>query len=228
MLKLAVLVSGSGSNLQAMLDRKAQGLLDVDFRLVLSNKADANGLERARTAGIPALAIDHRQFPDREAFDTAMVAAIQDHGADAVALAGFMRMLTPTFLHAFPGRVLNIHPALLPSFPGIHGQRDAAVYGVTIAGCTVHLVDEQMDHGPIIIQAALPVPSGADGETLAARILAWEHRIYPQALQWLAQGRLRLEGRHVRVEGPSCPDAARAPGSHCGEALVHPPLEPGF
>ena len=222
MLNLAVLVSGSGSNLQAMLDRKAQGLLDVDFRLVLSNKADAYGLERARAAGVPTLAIDHRQFPDREAFDAAMVAAIRDHGADTVALAGFMRLLTPTFLNAFPGRVLNIHPALLPSFPGARGQQDAAAYGVTIAGCTVHLVDEQMDHGPIVIQAAVPVPPGADGEALAARILTWEHRIYPQALQWLAQGRLRLEGRHVRIDGLAATPAA---GS---EALVSPPLEPGF
>ncbi|GAB7082007.1 phosphoribosylglycinamide formyltransferase [Megalodesulfovibrio paquesii] len=222
MLKLAVLISGSGSNLQAMLDRKAQGALDVDFRLVLSNNPKAQGLERARQAGVPALALDHRQFSSREAFDAAMVAAIREHGADTIALAGFMRLLTPVFLGAFPGRVLNIHPALLPAFPGARAQQDAAAYGVAIAGCTVHFVDEQMDHGPVVIQAAVPVAPGSDTDTLAADILTWEHRIYPQALQWLAQDRLRLDGRRVRLEPFS------TAGAPCAGALVHPPLEPGF
>lgn len=235
MLRAAVLLSGSGSNFQAMLDRKAEGRLDVDFRLCIANNPDAFGLERARQAGVTALAIDHREFDSREAFDAAMVAAIREHGADCIVLAGFMRRLTPTFLDAFPGRVINIHPALLPSFPGVHGQRDAAQYGVAIAGCTVHYVDEQIDHGPIIIQAAIPVLPGETEASLAPRILAWEHRIYPQALQWLATGRIRLEGRHVHVEGlmpeASCVQygSAPVPATHDAQfALVNPPLEAGF
>lgn len=229
-LPVAVLLSGSGSNFQAMLDRQAQGLLDVEFRLVLANNPGAFGLERARQAGIPALALDHRAFPSREAFDAAMVQALKDHGAEAVALAGFMRLLTPVFLDAFPGRVLNIHPALLPSFPGAHGQRDAAAFGVRLAGCTVHLVDELMDHGPVIIQAAIPVPPGLDEQELARRILRWEHRVYPQALQWLARGRLRVDGRQAVVEGAPAPEAMADPPRHVetGPALVYPPLEPGF
>ena len=187
-MRLAVLVSGSGSNLQAIIDKAESGALDADIRLVLSNRADAYGLERARRHKVPCLALEHGGYASREAFDQAMVDAIRASGADTVALAGFMRLLTPVFLAAFPGRVLNIHPALLPSFKGAHGQRDAAEYGVRLSGCTVHFVDEHMDHGPIIIQAAVPALADDDGETLGSRILALEHRVYPQALQWLAQG----------------------------------------
>lgn len=222
-LPIAVLVSGSGSNLQALIDRVESGALEARIALVLSNKPDAYGLERARKHGIPALCIPHREYADRTEFDRAMIRAIREAGAQAVVLAGFMRMLTPEFLQAFAGRVLNIHPALLPSFPGVHGQRDAAEYGVTLAGCTVHFVDELMDHGEVVIQAAVPAYPDDDGQSLGERILACEHRILPQAVQWLAQGRIQVEGRKVRVAPANVPKAAPP-----ANALVNPPLELGF
>ncbi|MFO7598106.1 MAG: phosphoribosylglycinamide formyltransferase [Desulfocurvibacter africanus] len=224
-LNLAVLISGSGSNLQCIIDRVASGALHADIRLVVSNRSEAFGLERARKAGIPTVVLPHGNYLDREDFDRALIAAIRDHGADAVAMAGFMRMVTPMFLQTFPGRVLNIHPALLPSFPGTHGQRDAAEYGVRIAGCSVHFVDEGMDSGPIIIQAAVPAFPTDNGETLGARILTMEHRIYPQALQWLSEGRLSVQGRKVFVA-----PAARSKAfiGEPGEYMVFPPLEEGF
>ncbi len=222
-LSIAVLVSGSGSNLQAIIDRIEAGVLDARIGLVLSNRPEAFGLERARKHDIPALALPHTDYPDREAFDAAMIRAIRQAGAEAVILAGFMRMLTPGFLAAFSGRVLNIHPALLPSFAGTHGARDAADYGVKIAGCTVHFVDEIMDHGPVVIQAAVPALAGDDGDALAGRILALEHRIYPQAIHWLAQGRLSVQGRKVHLAPTGVPLADVTLGS-----LVSPPLEQGF
>ncbi len=224
-LSLAVLVSGSGSNLQSLIDKIESGALDAEIKLVISNKSDAYGLERARKHGIAQLALDHRNYPTREAFDMRMVEAIGDAGADTVAMAGFMRLLTPQFLHAFPGRVLNIHPALLPSFPGLYGQRDANAYGVKISGCTVHFADEKMDHGPVVIQAAVPAMAGEDADALGTRILALEHRIYPQALQWLSAGRLRIQDRYVVLEDKEA-EVRRAPLT--GEYLVHPPLEEGF
>ncbi len=224
-LKLAVLVSGSGSNLQAIIDRAASGLLDAELRVVLSNQPEAFGLERARKAGVPALALSHGDYEDRAGFDQAMIEAIRGHGADAVAMAGFMRMVTPGFLRAFPGRVLNIHPALLPSFPGTHGQRDAADHGVRIAGCTVHFVDEGMDSGPIIIQAAVQALPTDTSETLGARILTMEHRIYPQALQWLSEGRLSVRGRKVFLAPARKPKAFLG---EPGEYMVSPALEQGF
>jgi phosphoribosylglycinamide formyltransferase-1 len=224
-LSLAVLVSGSGSNLQSIIDKIEAGALDARLELVFSNKPDAYGLERAKKHGVMAKAASHKDFPSREAFDRHMIQLIQDAGAEAVALAGFMRILSQPFLDAFPQRVLNIHPALLPSFAGAHGQGDAAEYGVKLSGCTVHFVDELMDHGPIIVQAAVPALPNEGREALAARILAMEHRVYPQALQWLATGRLRIEGRHVRLLDPASP-ARSAPLS--STALVNPPLEEGF
>ncbi len=224
-LNLAVLISGSGSNLQSIIDRVASGVLEADIRLVASNRPEAYGLERARKAGIPTVVLPHGDYPSREDFDRALIAAIRDHGADAVAMAGFMRMVTPKFLQSFPGRVLNIHPALLPSFPGTHGQRDAAEYGVRIAGCSVHFVDEGMDSGPIVIQAAVPALPTDNGETLGARILTMEHRIYPQALQWLSEGRLSAQGRKVFLAPAAHPKAFV--GDPC-EFLVFPPLEEGF
>lgn len=222
-LPIAVLLSGSGSNLQAIIDRIEAGVLDARITLVLSNKPDAYGLTRAKNHNIPTLCLEHAKFTDRESFDQAMVAAIKDSGAQAVVLAGFMRMLTPGFLAAFPGRVVNIHPALLPSFPGVHGQRDAADYGVTLAGCTVHFVDELMDHGEVVIQAAVPAYPDDDGDSLGERILALEHRILPQAVQWLAQGRIQVKGRKVHVT-PTGVKRAVPPAN----ALVNPPLEQGF
>lgn len=198
-MKLGVLISGSGTNLQAILDAVAEGRLDAEVRLVLSNRPKAGGLERARRAGVPALCISHKRFQTREAFEEAMVSALLEHGVEWVALAGFMRVLTSTLLRAFPGRVVNIHPALLPAFPGVDAQRQALEYGVKFSGCTVHFVDEGVDTGPIIGQAVVPVLEGDDVEALRARILEQEHRLYPQVLQLLAEGRVLREGRRTRV-----------------------------
>jgi len=222
-LPIAVLVSGSGSNLQALIDRVESGALEARIALVLSNKPDSYGLQRARAHGIPSLCIPHADYVDRLEFDRAMIRAIRDAGAETVVLAGFMRMLSAEFLKAFAGRVLNIHPALLPSFPGVRGQRDAADYGVTLAGCTVHFVDELMDHGEVVIQAAVPAYPDDDGDSLAERILALEHRILPQAVQWLAAGRIQVKGRKVHVT-PTGIQRATSPAN----ALVNPPLEQGF
>lgn len=224
-LSLAVLVSGSGSNLQSLIDRIEQGVLDAEIKVVLSNNPGAYGLTRASTHGIPSRALAHTEYASREAFDADLLRIIEAHHAEAVLLAGFMRILTPAFVQSFPGKLLNIHPALLPSFPGVHGQRDAAEYGVRISGCTVHVVDEAMDHGPIIIQAAVPAEPGEGGESLGARILKLEHRIYPQAVQWLAEGRLHIEGRQVRLAPAGRPPADLSGLPPC---LVHPPLEQGF
>jgi phosphoribosylglycinamide formyltransferase-1 len=217
---LGVLVSGSGSNLQAILDRVREGSLDADIRLVIANKPDALGLERAREAGIPTACVLHADFPQREDFDRELVRLLQEAGVEWVALAGFMRILTPAFLTPFAGRVVNIHPALLPACAGLHAQAQQAAHGVRLAGCTVHFVDEEMDHGPIIIQAAVPAFADDDGESLGGRILQMEHRIYPQALQWIAQGRVRVDGRQVRVDG-----AFRACSGSC---WTNPPLESPF
>jgi phosphoribosylglycinamide formyltransferase-1 len=198
---VAVLVSGSGSNLQAIIDASEAGEIPCRVSLVLSNKADAYGLERARRHGIPAEVVSHRDFATREEFDGRLVERVRASGADLVCLAGFMRVLTPVFLRAFPRRVLNIHPALLPSFPGIHGAKQALEYGVRFAGCTVHFVDEGVDTGPVVVQAVVPVHDGDTEETLAARILAQEHRIYPAAIRLFFGGRIRFDGRRVRIEG---------------------------
>jgi len=232
-LPIAVLVSGGGSNLQSIIDRVEQGVLDVDIKLVVSNKAGAYGLERAKKHNIPHTVLLHTDYASREAFDADMVKAINEAGVDAsgaVVLAGFMRIITPVFLSAFEDRVINIHPALLPSFPGAHGQADAAGYGVKISGCTVHFVDEKADHGPIIIQAAVPALPGETGDGLGPRILRLEHRIFPQALQWLAEGRLELDGRFVRLKPAGNPlaDQPLADVEQETRALVWPPLEQGF
>ena len=225
MLKLAVLCSGSGSNLQAILDRAKAGLLDADIRVVVCNVPGAKSLERAQTAGMPAVCLPHTDYVDRAAHDAAVVQVLKDHGVDTVAMAGYLRLVTPAFLDAFPGRVLNIHPALLPSFKGAHGQADAAGYGVRLSGCTVHFVDQDMDTGPIIIQAAVPALPTDTGDTLGARILALEHRIFPQALQWMAEGRLTVEGRKVFL-APS--NRAKGFVSTDCQYLVSPALEDGF
>jgi len=222
---VAVLISGSGSNLQAILDKAASGVLAADVRLVLSNRGDAYGLTRAAKCGIPTAVVAHGAYPCREAFDAALVAAIRNSGAEAVVLAGFMRMLGPAFVAAYAQRILNIHPALLPSFPGVHGQPDAARHGVKISGCTVHFVDEKMDHGPIVIQAAVPAHAEDDGKALGGRILALEHRIFPQAVHWLCTGRLSIAGRHVHLAPADVPPADM---SGVGPCLVNPPLEQGF
>ncbi len=222
-MKLALLASGSGSNVQAIVDAVARKSLHAELCLVASNKPDAPVLARAAKAGIPHLGLDHTSFASREAFDTALVAAIREHGADTVALAGYMRLLTPYFLSAFPNRVVNIHPAILPAFQGAHGIDDARAWGVKLTGCTVHFVDEEVDHGAVIIQAATWADPAEAQEQLEQRIHQLEHRIFPQALEWLASGRLRMDGRHTHVQAAGKPLAAPTPGS-----LVYPPLEEGF
>ncbi|MDY0262094.1 phosphoribosylglycinamide formyltransferase [Syntrophotalea acetylenica] len=199
-LRLGVLASGGGTNLQAIIDRCREGKLAAEVVLVLSNKPQAGALQRARSCGIPAVVVDHRHCPDREAFDRRMVDALRQAEVDLVILAGFMRILTPVFLSAFPQRIMNIHPGLLPAFPGIDAQRQALEYGVKLAGCTVHFVDPGVDTGPIIIQAAVSVLDDDDESSLARRILEQEHRIYPRAIQLYAEGRLRIEGRRVRID----------------------------
>jgi len=199
LLNIGVLVSGSGSNLQSILDACAAGKMKARVACVISNKADAFGLERARLAGIPALHLDHRAYSGRESYDEALVATLREFDVALVALAGFMRIITPVLLEAFPMAVMNIHPALLPAFPGLHAQRQALEYGAKVAGCTVHFVDPGTDTGPIIIQAAVPVAEDDTEHTLSARIQKEEHRIYPEAIRLFAEGRLDLNGRRVAV-----------------------------
>jgi phosphoribosylglycinamide formyltransferase 1 len=198
---VGVLISGAGTNLQAILDRAADGSLDCRIAVVVSNRAGAPGLQRAARAAIPTRVIDHRGFASREAFDAALVDALRAAGVELVVLAGFDRLVTRVLLDAFPNRILNIHPALLPAFKGLHAQRQALAYGVRIAGATVHFVDEAEDHGPIILQGAILVAPDDTEETLAQRILDVEHTIYPAAIQLFAEGRLVVEGRRVRIQG---------------------------
>ncbi|MEO7327341.1 MAG: phosphoribosylglycinamide formyltransferase [Minicystis sp.] len=200
---LGVLISGRGSNLAALLDAIAEGRLDARVRLVISNKADAAGLDHAKAAGVPTLVVPHGEYSDRASFDAALVAALREHGAEWVVLAGFMRLVTPVLLEAFPYRVVNIHPSLLPSFPGVDAQAQALAYGARITGCTVHLVDAGTDSGPILAQAAVPVLADDTRDTLAARILAQEHALLVRVLASLGAGRLRVgaseAGKRPRV-----------------------------
>ncbi|RLB59608.1 MAG: phosphoribosylglycinamide formyltransferase [Deltaproteobacteria bacterium] len=183
---VGVLISGRGSNLQAILDAIAADELAARVRVVISNRPKAAGLERAAAAGVPTQFIGHRQFPDRESFDAALVEALRAAQVSWVVLAGFMRILTPVFLDAFPNRVVNIHPALLPAFPGVDAQTQALAYGVRVTGCTVHLVNEGVDTGPVLAQAAVPVLQDDDHDSLAARILEQEHRLLVETLQRIA------------------------------------------
>jgi phosphoribosylglycinamide formyltransferase-1 len=198
---LGVLVSGSGTNLQAILDRVAAKRLDGRIAIVVSNRPGVRALERAAAAGVPSCVVDHRTFAQREAFDAAVVGKLREAGVELIVLAGFDRLVTRTLLEAFPQRVINIHPGLLPAFKGLHAQRDALEYGVKLAGATVHLVDEETDHGPIIVQGAVAVRPDDTEETLRDRILAVEHEIYPAAIQLFAEGRVEVRGRRVVVRG---------------------------
>jgi phosphoribosylglycinamide formyltransferase-1 len=199
---IGVLISGRGSNLEALLEAARRPGYPARVAVVISNEPAAAGLERAREAGVPALVLDHRQFRGREAHERAIVERLREHGVEWVCLAGYMRVLERELLSAYRGRVLNIHPALLPAFPGTHAQRQALRYGVRVSGATVHLVDEGIDTGPIVLQEAVPVLQEDSEETLAARILAVEHRLYPEAVALAVSGRLRLEGRRVTILPP--------------------------
>jgi len=187
--------------LKAIIERVAAGRLDCDIRVVVSNRREAAGLALAEGAGIPTRVIDHKAFGSRDDFDRALVDALRAAGVELVVLAGFDRLITKTFLDAFPLRIMNIHPALLPAFKGLHAQRQTAEYGVKIAGATVHFVDEHTDHGPIIVQGAVALQPDDSEEDVRARILAVEHEIYPRAIQLFAEGRLEVDGRRVRVRG---------------------------
>lgn len=201
--KLGVLVSGSGSNLQAIIDNIEKGILDAVIRIVISNNPDAYALQRCQRHNIKSIVLEHKSFPTREAFDKRAIEILQEEGVELVVMAGFMRLLSPLFFKAFPMRIMNIHPALLPSFPGIHVQKKAVEYGVRFSGCTVHFADEGMDTGPIIIQAVVPVYDDDTEETLASRILREEHRIYSEAIQYYAEGRILIRDRKVVIkDGP--------------------------
>jgi phosphoribosylglycinamide formyltransferase-1 len=204
-LPIGVLVSGRGSNLAAILEACARPGFPAHVAVVISDRERALALERARAAGVEALWINPKDFADREAFDAVLVRELTARGVGLVCNAGFMRILSPVYVRAFAGRALNIHPSLLPSFPGLHAQRQALDHGAKVAGATVHFVDEGMDSGPIVLQAAVPVEPGDTEETLAARILVQEHRIYPEAIRLFAEGRLRIDGRRVIVT----PEAGR-------------------
>ena len=196
---LGVLCSGRGTDLQSIIDAIGRGEVDATIAVVLADKPDAYALTRAKKAGIRAVCIDRKQHEGREPFEKALIAALEEAGVTLVVLAGFMRILTPYFVRHLAGRIMNIHPALLPSFPGAHAHRDVLAYGVKISGCTVHFVDEGTDSGPIILQDAVPVLDDDTEETLGARVLEQEHIIYPQAIQLYCEGRLKVEGRHVRI-----------------------------
>lgn len=213
--RIGALASGGGTNLQSIIDRCRDDSLAAEVALVISNNPDAGALERARRAGIDCRCIDHRRFASREEFDREVVKTLKAAGVDLVVLAGFMRLISDVFLDEFPGRIMNIHPALLPSFPGLNVQRKALEYGARFAGCTVHFVDGGVDTGPVIIQAVVPIHENDTEESLSARILEQEHRIYPRAIQLFAEGRLRIDGRRVRIS--PAPDIAV-------EAMVNPPL----
>jgi phosphoribosylglycinamide formyltransferase 1 len=198
--KIGVLVSGRGSNLQAIIDNIEKGSLNAELAVVISDQADAYALERARKHHVPGVHVSAKGYKGRrDEYDVLLMKELQKHNVELVALAGFMRIITPTLLKAFPHRVLNIHPALLPSFPGLHVQKAALEHGVKFSGCTVHFVDEGMDTGPIIIQAVVPILDNDTEDTLSARILKQEHKIYSRAIQLYAEGRLRIEGRRVIV-----------------------------
>ena len=207
--RVVILISGRGSNMEALLKAQVSGTIAA----VISNRPDARGLEIAKERGVATAVIDHRDYTERAQFDAALTAEIERHAADLVVLAGFMRIFGAPFVARHSGRLLNIHPSLLPAFPGLHPHRQALAAGVRIHGCTVHFVTDELDHGPIVVQAAVPVLEGDDENTLAARVLAQEHRIYPMAVRWFCEGRVSLSGDgRVLVRGGSAP----------GDALVSP------
>jgi phosphoribosylglycinamide formyltransferase-1 len=215
-LRVAVLASGRGSNLQAVIDAIEAGEVHATIVAVISNKKDAAALERARKHGLPDLFVDPKPFagrPDsREAYDRALLEVLEHHNVELVLLAGYMKIVTAVLVNAYTNRMMNIHPSLLPSFPGLEVQKKAIEWGCKLAGCTVHFVTEGVDEGPIILQAAVPILDGDTSDTLAARILVQEHKIYPRAVQLFAEGRLHVDGRRVRIDG----------GHPVGEAIISP------
>ncbi|MCK4690272.1 MAG: phosphoribosylglycinamide formyltransferase [Desulfuromonadales bacterium] len=213
-LRLGVLASGGGTNLQSIIDQCQSEMIDAEIVLILSNNPDAGALTRAEGAELPHRCINHRDFADRETFDQQVIAALQEAGVELVVLAGFMRIISKVFLVAFPHRIINIHPSLLPAFPGLHVQKKALEYGARFSGCTVHFVDDGVDSGPIILQAAVPILDDDTEDSLSERILQQEHKIYPQAIQLIAENRVRIEGRRVKILG----------AEKSTNTLINPPL----
>jgi len=216
LLSIGILASGSGTNFDSIAAAVMSGRIPARIAMLLCNRPGAAVLAKAEALGVPTRLLDHRAFGSRAEFDAAVADALVVAGTELVVMAGFDRIVTGTLLRRFPGKVVNIHPALLPSFRGAHAQAEAADYGVTITGATVHFVDEDVDHGPILLQGAVPVSPGEDTETIRRRILAVEHRIYPEALRLIAEGRVEVDGRFVRVRG------RRAIGDEC---LISPTLD---
>ncbi|SDG69887.1 phosphoribosylglycinamide formyltransferase-1 [Pseudomonas benzenivorans] len=202
---VVVLISGSGSNLQALIDRSTAGDSPVRIRAVISNRADAYGLERARAAGIDTRVLDHKTFAGREAFDAALIEAIDAFAPQLVVLAGFMRILSPDFVRHYAGRLLNIHPSLLPKYKGLHTHQRALEAGDAEHGCSVHFVTEELDGGPLVVQAVIPVQAGDSLDSLAQRVHQQEHLIYPLAVRWFAEGRLRLGAQGAMLDGQPLP-----------------------
>lgn len=208
MVNIGVLVSGSGTNLQSIIDAIESGKLKASIKIVISNKLDAFALERAKKHGIETAVVRVKDFPSRELFDGEVLRILREKGVELVVLAGFMRLISNVLLEGFPMRIINIHPSLLPSFPGLEVQKAALDYGVKFSGCTVHFVDSGLDSGPIIIQAVVPVKDEDTVESLQKRILAEEHRIYPQAVQLFSEGRIEVRGRRVFIRDSQAPSVA--------------------
>jgi len=208
MVNIGVLVSGSGTNLQSIIDAIEAGRCDASIKIVVSNKPDAFALERAKKHGIATAVIRVKDFPEREAFDAEVLRILRENGVELIVLAGFMRIISRVLLDAYHMKIMNIHPSLLPSFPGLDVQKAALDYGVKFSGCTVHFVDGGLDSGPIIIQAVVPVKDEDTAESLSKRILIEEHRIYPQAIQLFSEGRLEIRGRRVFIRGSQPPASA--------------------
>ncbi len=232
-LNIAILASGSGTNAQAIFDKIQSGHVHAKVSLVISNRPGAKVLERAKKLHIPTLELDHTSYADRESFDKVLIEALQQCGAQLIVLAGYMRLLTPTFFTVFAGKVINMHPAILPSFKGAHGAADACAWGVKISGCTVHFVDEEMDHGAVIAQAALPVLPHESPEHLQKRIQGLEHRLFPQVIQWIAEERVHTDGRNITLLPPSKGEGkAKVPTmvdiTSQDAYIIWPPLEDGF
>lgn len=200
-IRVGVLASGRGTDFQSLVDARDRKELDVDLAVLICNVPGAPVLERAKRAKVPAVTIDHRPFgKDRDAFEREVIKVLHEHRADLVVFAGFMRIVSATLVGAFPNRIMNIHPSLLPAFPGAHAHRDVLAAGTKVSGCTIHFVDASVDGGPFILQKAVPVLDDDTEQTLEARILEWEHRLLPLAVRLFAEGRLRVEGRRVRID----------------------------
>ena len=219
-IRLVVLISGRGSNLQAILDQAVSGELPVEVATVVSNRPGVHGLERARQAGVPALELDHKNFADRPEFEAALIETIDRRQPDLVVLAGFMRVLTAGFTEHYRGRLLNIHPSLLPKFRGLHTHKRAIAAGETEHGASIHFVTAELDGGPVIVQARVPVLPGDDSDALAARVLEQEHRLYPLAIRWFAEQRLRLEGEQVWFDGQPLVEPLRLEQFAAGQSAL--------